>query len=114
MSVKYDGYNTNCLTMVNYNAKVGYPISVDTKGRACNAELGKPFIGICVSVRGDTAVIQTHGYMEAKYSQKPGYGVFGVTAGAGGTINTAEFATAGRAALIVDIDEVNNTVGFIL
>lgn len=114
MSVRYDGYNTNCLTMEKGDAVVGSPASVNTSGKATLAVNGKPFIGLCVSIRGDYAVIQTHGYMKLPYVQEPDYGVCALAAGTGGTVSPATLETAGRPAIVVEVDTVNKTVGFII
>lgn len=114
MSIKYNGYNSHCLTMENTNAVPGSLVAIDKNGRACLASTGNKFIGVCVSVRDKKAVIQTHGYISHTYKEKPSYGVSSFCVGDNNTLLYATIEAGGRPAIVVEIDETNKTAGIIL
>lgn len=114
MNIKYDGYNTHCLTMENGGVTPGNPVSIDAKGRAINGAVGKPFVGMCVSTRGDYAVVQTHGYAKANCVDKLAYGINELTVTQGNKLGLAIGETEGRQVIVVEVDSVNQTIGFIL
>lgn len=114
MSIKYNGYNTHCLTMKNANAVPGSLVALDQSGRTVIASTGDKFIGICVSVRDGNAVVQTHGYISHSYKEKPSYGVGSFCIGANNTLLPANIDAGGRPAIVLEIDETNKTAGIIL
>lgn len=114
MSIKYNGYNSHCLTMENSNAKPGSLVALDKSGRAVIASTGDKFIGLCVSVRGNNAVIQTHGYISHAYKEKPSYGVSSFCTGTNNSLLVSNIDAGGRPAIVVEIDEQTQTAGIIL
>ncbi len=114
MSIKYNGYNSHCLTMENTNAVPGSLVAIDKSGRAYHASNGDKFIGVCVSVREKKAVVQTHGYISHAYQEKPTYGVGSFCVGTNNTLLCSNIDAGGRPAIVLEIDETNKTAGIIL
>lgn len=114
MKISYNGYNNNVITMKNFDAKIGHLVSVNQDGEAVTCALGKPFIGVCVSLRDGIVGIQTDGYIELPYESLPEYGMCCFVSGSSTSVNTAEFATALKAYKVLKIDTVHKTVGFLL
>ncbi len=115
MSISYNGYKNNTLTMENYNAKVGYPVTVDSDGEAAIAIDGKPFIGICVAVRGEVCSVQTDGYVKIGYSGNiSDMGLKGLVSDGDGNVKVATVDESMRAYSIMDIDKENKKIGIIM
>lgn len=114
MKISYKGYNNNVITMQNENAQIGDLVTVSQNGHATACASGKPFIGICVSRRGNIVGVQTDGYVELQYDNLPEYGTCCFVAGGSKSVNTAEFTTALKSYKVLKIDTANKTVGFLL
>lgn len=115
MSISFNGYKNNTVTMENGSAVVGYPVALGSNGKAIVANDGVAFIGVCVAVRGDICCVQTDGYIELGFSgNAPSYGFSGFTADGNGGVKSASAATAAKAYTVVKVDATKKTVGFIM
>lgn len=115
MSVSFKGFKNKVLTFENGGAIVGYPVTLNSDGKAGNAATGSEFIGICTTSDGDYVSVQTDGYVEAEYTgSAPSYGISGFTAASSGKIMMADPKVNAKAYLVVKIDTANRIVGFIL
>ncbi|MGN0523991.1 MAG: hypothetical protein ACI4IG_06935 [Eubacterium sp.] len=115
MSISFNGYKNNTVTMENETATVGYPVALNSEGKAIAANDGVAFIGVCVAVRGDICCVQTDGYIELGFSgTAPSYGFSGFTADGNGGVKSVTSATAPKAYTVVKVDTAKKTVGFIM
>lgn len=115
MSISFNGYKNNTVTMENERAAVGYPVALNSAGKVIAANDGVAFIGVCVAVRGDICCVQTDGYIELRFSgTAPSCGFSGFTADGGGGVKAVSAATAPKVYTVVKVDENKKTVGFIM
>ena len=69
------------------------------------------FCGLCVAADGDYAAVQTAGYVSVGYTgSAPAVGWIKLAGGGEGVCQSE----TGREYLVVDVDEINMTVGFML
>lgn len=115
MSISYNGYKNNTLTMENNSAKVGYPVTVDSDGQAIVAGEDKSFIGICVAIRGDVCSVQTDGFINIGYSGTVSCGdVCGLVSDGNGKVKASTIELSGRGYTVLTVDKVNNQIGIIM
>ncbi len=112
MKVSFDGIGENLITFYDGGSanagcmvKMSAPKTVD----ACGA--GENFCGLCQVTDGEYAAVQTAGYISVGYTgSAPAIG-WAKLAGDGEGVCQSE---TGREYLVVDVDEINMTVGFML
>jgi hypothetical protein len=115
MGVSFNGYKNNVVTFEKGNLTLGYPVSIDNDGKACNASSGEDFIGVCTAINGDYASVQTDGYVEMNYiNTLNSYGILGFVAADKGKINPADPTIRAKTYVVVKNDKENKIVGFIL
>ncbi len=109
----FKGFGENVLTFkCDSTAGAGKAVKMKSSGTVTLAADGENFAGVCLNVRNGYAAVQLCGYCEMKYSDtapEAGYTKL-ASAGAGG-VKTSE---TGREYLVIGVDTVNKTAGFIL
>ncbi|NCB51056.1 MAG: hypothetical protein EOM54_04130 [Clostridia bacterium] len=135
MTVSFEGIGENVITFYNAEedaAEAGYPVKMSGNGEVSKAAEGEVFIGVARAADDDFAAVQTAGYVKTAYSGTAptvgdvclvadGDGAVKVDAGTTETVTVGEtdYDTtgvhyAGKRYVVVDVDEVAGTAGFIL
>lgn len=113
MRVSFNGFDERLLTLESDGAiKKGGLVKMSGSGRVTLCNDGDNFIGIAVNSEEDACSVQLGGYINMPYSgTAPGVGYARLACDASGKICTAE---SGREYLVLDVDEINRIIGFIL
>lgn len=112
MKVSFDGIGENLITFYNGgSAKAGCMVKMSEAKTVDLCGENEKFIGLCVAADGDYAAVQTAGYVSVGYTGgAPAVGWVKL-AGNGESVCCSD---AGREYPVMDVDEINMTVGFML
>jgi hypothetical protein len=114
MDISLNGYNEQIATFeCDANLAKGDLVKITQNLKVAKADTDNDmFCGKAISVRNGFASIQLSGYMEATYSGTISLGFKTVAVDSSGNVKTV--TTGGNKILIVNVDTVNNKIGFIL
>jgi hypothetical protein len=115
VKVSFEGIGESVVTFYNnkaLNASAGIPVKMSGNGEVCACADGDRFFGVSLACDSDFAAVQTSGYIKLGYTgAAPSVGFAKLAAdGAGGVKSSG----TGGEFLVVDIDTVNKTIGFML
>jgi len=109
MKVNFNGFNEKTATLACDNTvQAGKPVTLSENGTVTAAASGSVPAGIAKAVREGYAAVQLHGYVTVPYSGTLTLGLCNVQADSAGGIAKN---TAGRAAIVLDIDTTAKTAG---
>ena len=115
MKVSFEGIGENVVTFYNSKsaaAVAGAPVKMSGNGEVSLCADGDRFFGAALACDADFAAIQTDGYIELSYTgAAPTIGFAKLVSNGAGGVNTAE---AGGEFMVVDVDTVSKTIGFML
>ena len=114
MSVAFMGFNEKTLTFkTSETLEAGTPVSISANGTVSKTSTGGAFIGIALSQRNDLAEVQLCGYVKSTYTSTAP--TLGKTAlGANGTGGVKAVSSGGTVCLVLNVDETNSTVEYII
>jgi len=113
MNVSFSGFNEKSTTFIcAENVEAGKVVKVSENGTVSLCANGDGFCGVATDVRGDCATVQLVGYIRMPYSDSaPSLGYTGLVADGNGGVTASE---NGKTYLVTDIDQTDNTIGFML
>ncbi len=113
MNVSFNGFNQNVLTFVSESdIEVNTPVKMADNGEVTPCQNGDEFIGVSVTSRQGYTGVQMTGYTKMPYSgEAPTVGYQTIAADENGGVAVAQ---TGKKVLVLDVDSVNKTIGFIM
>lgn len=114
MNVSFDGFNENVLTF-NYQGDVCSEalVKISSNGTVAPCADGDKIAGVARNADGECAAVQVGGYVTCAYTgTAPTVGYCGMLAGGANAVKSA--TTGGIMYLVLDVDTVTKTVGFLL
>lgn len=114
MSVSFNGFAEEIITLkMTERAEKGAPVTLSASSTASPSQADEQFAGfLAAAPKGGYAGVQVGGFVKAPYSgaaPAPGYAALAAD-GSGGV----KSASGGPLRLVLEIDEANKTVGFLL
>ena len=115
VKVSFEGIGESVVTFYNgaaNKAAAGAPVKMSGNGEVSACGDGEKFLGVALACDAEFAAVQTEGYVEISFSgTAPAVGFVKLAADGVGGIKTAD---GGRELLLVSVDAVNKSVGFML
>lgn len=116
MKVSFEGIGERIISFYNNSglpARVGAPVKLSGNGEVSACADGDRLVGVAIACDEDFAAVQTGGFVLLPYSgTAPAVG-FGLLA-ADGVGGIKSVSSGGGEFLLVEVDEANKTVGFML
>ena len=115
MKVSFEGIGESVVTF--YNSKIaavgaGAPVKMSGNGEVSACADGNRFFGAALACDADFAAVQTGGYAQLVYSgTAPAVGFAKLASNGEGGVKIAE---TGGEFLVVDVDTISKTIGFML
>ena len=113
MTVSFNGFNENAVTFLrDGEIEAGAPVTVTANGTVSPAEDGDILCGVAAAADGDCVTVQLTGYVKLAYTgDAPAVGYTALSCDGEGGVACDE---DGKSYLVIDVDTVAGTVGFIL
>lgn len=112
MKISFEGIGEKIVTFIGENVKVGDPVRVSGPGTVSVCSAGERFNGFVTGVNGEYAGVVIAGAVTAAYSDKaPDFGSVELCADGSGGVKSS---SSGMTCLVVDLDETEQTVTFII
>lgn len=114
MSVSYDGYNNNFLTLkAASGTTAGAPVKITANDTAGLCSSGDAFCGISAQVRNGFVSVQTSGTATLAYTGDTAPSVGYATIAANGSGGVTVPASGGKSVLVLKVDTTGSKVTFI-
>ena len=115
MKISLNGYNNLSATFECESDVTAGGVVMTGDSKVKNSSDGEDLIGICTSVRGNTATVLMQGYVEMNYTgTNPSVGYGNIVASGKTTVKVGDSFNASKKRLIVKVDSNNKIIGFIL
>lgn len=112
MKISFEGIGEKLVTFIGKDVEVGDPVRVSGPGTVSACLVGERFNGFVASVNGEYAGVVISGAVTAAYSDSaPDFGSVGLCADGSGGVKSSG---SGMTCLVVDVDEAEQTVTFIM
>lgn len=116
MKVSFEGFNEKVLSFYNSSTapvEVASVVKMGDSGTAAKCSAGDALCGYCISASDDFAAVQVGGFVTLPYTGTTAPTVGYTIMVADGT-EGVKLATTGKDYLVLEVDTVAKTVGFIL
>lgn len=111
MKISFDGIGEKAVTFIGDGVKTGDAVKVTGAGTVSPCAAGEGFDGFAAGMRGEYAAVVIGGAVTVPYSgTAPGFGRVKLCADGEGGVTAGGDLTY----LVVDVDEVDETVTFIM
>ena len=111
MKISFEGIGENLVTFIGRDVKPGDPVKVSDAGTVSACAAGEAFDGFVAGLSGDYAGVILGGAVSVPYSgSAPGFGSVELCADGNGGVRSG----SGSRCLVVDVDDVENSVTFII
>ena len=111
MNISFQGFHENVATFTG-NVPAGQVVTLSDSGAVTACDDDDTFCGVSGGGADGYLSVQLTGYVSLPYSgTAPAVGYGNLSADSGGGVKTS---VSGREYLILDIDTVRNTIGFLL
>lgn len=111
MKISFEGIGEKLVTFIGEKVKVGDAVKVSGAGTVSACSDGESFDGFVAGLSGEYAGVVIGGAVTAAYSGgAPGFGSVELCADGGGGVRSGK----GVKCLVVDVDETDETVTFIM
>lgn len=111
----FNGIGDISITLCDGGMEIGQVMKISDSHTGAGCEAGAVFHGVCRWKKGESATVQVKGFVTLGYTgTAPTVGVCSLVADGAGGVQVDGDAKEGTAWLVVDVDDTQKTVTFLL